>query len=286
MSPFLQFVQEMLPALSQMLAVYGFGIAFFLYISQTETYNRVAWFAKKADDHHVWVAIFNTSRRYLVRDQIYREHLSIVAAVAADAADAADASVVEAKSKKAFGDVQCQLPKADDGTIRVDIDYMDRKSALVVELESARKIERVQVRGIIKDGRLLETSFEWDDRLHCPCFNMLVYIFLPSPCHPRHPPDPARHRNPLRRALDLWHRHGRTAAGNPPVFPEAPQNLQQTVLRGEGVYRGMNGDVLRASAKCFMTRYGITSLSFRAKAEPESRNLLRSRSERAATVEA
>ena len=72
MSPFLQFVQEMLPALSQMLAVYGFGIAFFLFISQTETYNRVAWFAKKADDHHVWVAIFNTSRRYLVKDQIYR----------------------------------------------------------------------------------------------------------------------------------------------------------------------------------------------------------------------
>lgn len=183
MSPFLQFVQEMLPALSQMLAVYGFGIAFFLFISQTETYNRVAWFAKKADDHHVWVAIFNTSRRYLVKDQIYREHLSIAATVAADAAGAAgaaDATVVEAKSKKAFGDVQCQLPKADDGTIRVDIDYMDRKSALVVELESARKIERVQVRGIIKDGRLLETSFEWDDRLHCPCFNMLVYIFLPA----------------------------------------------------------------------------------------------------------
>jgi hypothetical protein len=69
---------------------------------------------------------------------------------------------------------------ADDGTIRVDIDYMDRKSALVVELESAQKIENVQVRGIIKDGRLLETSFEWDDRLHCPCFNMLVYIFLPA----------------------------------------------------------------------------------------------------------
>ena len=183
MSPFLQFVQEMLPALSQMLAVYGFGIAFFLFISQTETYNRVAWFAKKADDHHVWVAIFNTSRRYLVKDQIYREHLSIAAAVAADAADAADATdaaVVAAKSKKEFGDVQCQLPKADDGTIRVDIDYMDRKSALVVELESARKIERVQVRGIIKDGRLLETSFEWDDRLHCPCFNMLVYIYLPA----------------------------------------------------------------------------------------------------------
>ena len=168
MSPFLQFVQEMLPALSQMLAVYGFGIAFFLFISQTETYNRVAWFAKKADDHHVWVAIFNTSRRYLVKDQIYREHLSI------------NATDVEAKSQKEFGDVQCQLPKADDGTIRVDIDYMDRKSALVVELESARKIERVQVRGIIKDGRLLETSFEWDDRLHCPCFNMLVYIFLPA----------------------------------------------------------------------------------------------------------
>ena len=168
MSPFLQFVQEMLPALSQMLAVYGFGIAFFLFISQTETYNRVAWFAKKADDHHVWVAIFNTSRRYLVKDQIYREHLSI------------DATDVEAKSKKEFGDVQCQLPKADDGTIRVDIDYMDRKTALVLELESAQKIERVQVRGIIKDGRLLETSFEWDDRLHCPCFNMLVYIFLPA----------------------------------------------------------------------------------------------------------
>lgn len=168
MSPFLQFVQEMLPALSQMLAVYGFGIAFFLFISQTETYNRVAWFAKKADDHHVWVAIFNTSRRYLVKDQIYREHLSI---------DAAD---VEAISQKEFGDVQCQLTKADDGTIRVDIDYMERKSALVVELESAQKIERVQVRGIIKDGRLLETSFEWDDRLHCPCFNMLVYIFLPA----------------------------------------------------------------------------------------------------------
>ena len=168
MSPFLQFVQEMLPALSQMLAVYGFGIAFFLFISQTETYNRVAWFAKKADDHHVWVAIFNTSRRYLVKDQIYREHLSIAAAD------------VEAISQKEFGDVKCQLPKADDGTIRVDIDYMDRKSALVVELESARKIEGVQVRGIIKDGRLLETSFEWDDRLHCPCFNMLVYIFLPA----------------------------------------------------------------------------------------------------------
>ena len=168
MSPFLQFVQEMLPALSQMLAVYGFGIAFFLFISQTETYNRVAWFAKKADDHHVWVAIFNTSRRYLVKDQIYREHLSI------------DATVVEAKSQKEFGDVQCQLTKAKDGTVRVDIDHMERKSALVVELESARKIERVQVRGIIKDGRLLETSFEWDDRLHCPCFNMLVYIFLPA----------------------------------------------------------------------------------------------------------
>lgn len=168
MSPFLQFVQEMLPALSQMLAVYGFGIAFFLFISQTETYNRVAWFAKKADDHHVWVAIFNTSRRYLVRDQIYREHLSI------------DATDVEAKSQKEFGDVQCQLTKAKDGTVQVDIDHMDRKSALVVELESARKIERVQVRGIIKDGRLLETSFEWDDRLHCPCFNMLVYIFLPA----------------------------------------------------------------------------------------------------------
>ena len=168
MSPFLQFVQEMLPALSQMLAVYGFGIAFFLFISQTETYNRVAWFAKKADDHHVWVAIFNTSRRYLVKDQIYREHLSIAAAV------------VEAISQKEFGDVQCQLTKAKDGTIQVDIDHMERKSALVVELESARKIERVQVRGIIKDGRLLETSFEWDDRLHCPCFNMLVYIFLPA----------------------------------------------------------------------------------------------------------
>lgn len=137
MSPFLQFVQEMLPAQSQMLAVYGFGIAFFLFFSQTETYNRVAWFAKKADDHHVWVANFNTSRRYLVKDQIYREHLSIDAAVAADAADAAgaaEASVVEAKSQKAFGDVHCQLPKADDGTIRVDIDYMDRKTALVVEL--------------------------------------------------------------------------------------------------------------------------------------------------------
>ena len=174
MSPFLQFVQEMLPALSQMLAVYGFGIAFFLFISQTETYNRVAWFAKKADDHHVWVAIFNTSRRYLVKDQIYREHLSIAAA------DAAGAAVVEAISQKEFGDVRCQLTKAKDGTIRVDIDYMDRKTALVVELESARKIERVQVRGIIKDGRLLETSFEWDDRLHCPCFNMLVYIFLPA----------------------------------------------------------------------------------------------------------
>ena len=168
MSPFLQFVQEMLPALSQMLAVYGFGIAFFLFISQTETYNRVAWFAKKADDHHVWVAIFNTSRRYLVRDQIYREHLSIVAAD------------VEAISQKEFGDVRCQLTKAKDGTVQVDIDHMDRKAALVVELESARKIERVQVRGIIKDGRLLETSFEWDDRLHCPCFNMLVYIFLPA----------------------------------------------------------------------------------------------------------
>ena len=168
MSPFLQFVQEMLPALSQMLAVYGFGIAFFLFISQTETYNRVAWFAKKADDHHVWVAIFNTSRRYLVRDQIYREHLSI------------DATDVEAISQKEFGDVQCQLTKAKDGTVQVDIDHMERKSALVVELESARKIEGVQVRGIIKDGRLLETSFEWDDRLHCPCFNMLVYIFLPA----------------------------------------------------------------------------------------------------------
>ena len=168
MSPFLQFVQEMLPALSQMLAVYGFGIAFFLFISQTETYNRVAWFAKKADDHHVWVAIFNTSRRYLVKDQIYREHLSI------------DATDVEAISQKEFGDVQCQLTKAKDGTVQVDIDHMERKAALVVELESARKIERVQVRGIIKDGRLLETSFEWDDRLHCPCFNMLVYIFLPA----------------------------------------------------------------------------------------------------------
>ena len=168
MSPFLQFVQEMLPALSQMLAVYGFGIAFFLFISQTETYNRVAWFAKKADDHHVWVAIFNTSRRYLVKDQIYREHLSI------------DVTDVEVISQKEFGDVQCQLTKAKDGTVQVDIDHMERKSALVVELESARKIERVQVRGIIKDGRLLETSFEWDDRLHCPCFNMLVYIFLPA----------------------------------------------------------------------------------------------------------
>ena len=168
MSPFLQFVQEMLPALSQMLAVYGFGIAFFLFISQTETYNRVAWFAKKADDHHVWVAIFNTSRRYLVKDQIYREHLSI------------DATDVEAISQKEFGDVRCQLTKAKDGTVQVDIDHMERKTALVVELESARKIEGVQVRGIIKDGRLLETSFEWDDRLHCPCFNMLVYIFLPA----------------------------------------------------------------------------------------------------------
>lgn len=168
MSPFLQFVQEMLPALSQMLAVYGFGIAFFLFISQTETYNRVAWFAKKADDHHVWVAIFNTSRRYLVKDQIYREHLSI------------DVTDVEVISQKEFGDVQCQLTKAKDGTVQVDIDHMERKSALVVELESARKIEGVQVRGIIKDGRLLETSFEWDDRLHCPCFNMLVYIFLPA----------------------------------------------------------------------------------------------------------
>ena len=154
--------------MSQMLAVYGFGIAFFLFISQTETYNRVAWFAKKADDHHVWVAIFNTSRRYLVKDQIYREHLSI------------DVTDVEVISQKEFGDVQCQLTKAKDGTVQVDIDHMERKSALVVELESARKIERVQVRGIIKDGRLLETSFEWDDRLHCPCFNLLVYIFLPA----------------------------------------------------------------------------------------------------------
>ena len=169
MSPFLQFVQEILPALSQMLAVYGFGIAFFLFISQTETYNRVAWFSKRDGDHRVWLAIFNTSRIYLVKDQIYRGHLSI------------DTAGVEAKdSKKEFGDVQCHLSKADDGTIRVDIDYMERKSALVVELESARKIENVQVRGIIKDGRLLETSYEWDDRLHCQCFNMLVYIYLPA----------------------------------------------------------------------------------------------------------
>ena len=30
--------------------------------------------------------------------------------------------------------MQCQLPKSDDGTIRVDIEYMEKKSALVVEL--------------------------------------------------------------------------------------------------------------------------------------------------------
>lgn len=33
-------------------------------------------------------------------------------------------------------------------------------------------------------------------------------------------------RNPLRRPLDLWHRHGRPAAGNLSVFPEASENLQ------------------------------------------------------------
>ena len=80
MSPFLQFIQEMLPALSQILAVYGFGIAFFLFISQTETYNRVAWFSKMDGDNHAWLAIFNTSRRYLVKDHIYHDFLTIKAA--------------------------------------------------------------------------------------------------------------------------------------------------------------------------------------------------------------
>ena len=168
MSPFLQFIQEMLPALSQILAVYGFGIAFFLFISQTETYNRVAWFSKMDGDNHSWLVIFNTSRRYLVKDHIYHDYLSIKAADAV------------AESKKEFGDMQCNLDAADDGTILIDINYMERKSALVVELVSDEKIEHVQLRGIIKDGRLLETSFEWDDRLHCQCFNMLVYIFLPA----------------------------------------------------------------------------------------------------------
>ena len=164
----------MLPALSQMLAVYGFGIAFFLFISQTETYNRVAWFSRTDGDKRAWVAIFNTSRRYLVRDQIYKGHLSIVTAGAGAVAVATDDSKME------FGDVQSHVDKADNGTVLVDINYMERKSALVVELVSEKKIENVQLRGIIKDGRLLETSFEWDDRLHCQCFNMLFYILLPA----------------------------------------------------------------------------------------------------------
>lgn len=168
MSPFFQFFNDALPALSQMLAVYGFGIAFFLFISQTETYNRVAWFCKRDSSRHAWLAIFNTSRRFLVKDQIYKGHLII------------DARGAMVSGPKAFGEIKSVEKLGDDGTTLVDIDYMERKSALVYELSSVERIEVVQLRGIIKDGRMLETSFGWDDFLHSKLFNIIFYIILPA----------------------------------------------------------------------------------------------------------
>ena len=168
MGSILRFCSEALPAFLPIVTVYGFGIAFFLFISQTETYNRVAWFIKKDGDKHAWLALFNTSRRYLLCDHIYNGHLNI------------DPKGAKLSRTKTIGDVKTKVQTDLDGSIRVDIDYMDRKTALIVELCSEEPMGDVQLHGIVKDGRLLKSNYKWDNRLHSPLFNILVYIVAPA----------------------------------------------------------------------------------------------------------
>ena len=57
---------------------------------------------------------------------------------------------------------------------------MAQKTALIVELRSEEPISEVQLCGIVKDGRLLKSSYKWDKRLHSPLFNILIYFVLPA----------------------------------------------------------------------------------------------------------
>ena len=156
----------MIIALSLVLAIYAFVIALLLFVAQTETYNRVYCYRKlKKKNSIAWVVIYNTSRRYLVSDDIFRP-LSI------------DSEGLTNPEYYIFGpndDIEKPELYIEKDCFKVHFGYMEPKSAIVVKADANNISSLPKVKGVIKGGRLINSGFGLDDIAHCIPLVILGY---------------------------------------------------------------------------------------------------------------
>ena len=166
-------MSEIIADLSLVLALYAFVAALLLFVAQTENYNRVAYYWKKKGNH-AWMALFNTSRRFLVADDIpVPMHFDGIGLNIRKDMD---------NGLKTFGEVKGAKASLVDGQVQVDFDYMGPRTSMVVNLDVVGKADDPDLQGVIRGGRLVWCHFLFDDITHSILANVLAYttVFILS----------------------------------------------------------------------------------------------------------
>ena len=155
---------EVINAISLVLALYAFVTALLLFVAQTENYNRVShyWMQK---GERAWIVIFNSSRRHLIGDDLYRK-LSI---------DHSDLTIKKVLTSGEVEGATMALDVVSDKYV-IDFSYMSPKSAIIAEFTAPENSGRPEMQGILKGGRLVKCFFWFDDPTHSVFLNLLAYI--------------------------------------------------------------------------------------------------------------
>lgn len=153
-------------AITTVLAVYAFVTALLLFVAQTENYNRVSHFWKQKGNR-AWLVLFNSSRRHLI-NRAFHKPLSI---------DACGLTYQKVTPVGEVGtDPECALVHK-DGRYQLVFDYIAPRSAVIAEFEvnGSTMLERPQLCGVLKGGRLVKCHFWFDDLMHCVPLLILGY---------------------------------------------------------------------------------------------------------------
>lgn len=155
---------SIISAMSFVLAIYAFIAALLLFVAQTENYNRVSFYWGRWKKR-VYVAVFNSSRRHLVRESFYKP-----VSFSGEGLTFIKSSVI--------GAVEQGRVLKTRGEYEFEFKSMEPKSAIVAVFETGSKLARPEIKGVLKGGRLVPCRFWLDDPTHLASLNILGYALF------------------------------------------------------------------------------------------------------------
>lgn len=126
-------------ALSLVLGIFSLVVSLLIYYAQTTKGRRVCWYRTSYKNHY-WILLFNTSRRLLIREDMYKPIII----------KCREFSRIRLIDNYRIDSLHLQK---EDGGIKVDFEYMESRAFCVIELHSNKWVPRII--GFIRDGDIV-----------------------------------------------------------------------------------------------------------------------------------